>query len=310
MSRHGGIRTCGRCGCSWASSTLQSASRRGNDHRRQGDQASVDPQDAGPSVAGRRGAGHRPRRGRVGVDRARAEAAGWLRRPGRGQRRPRPSRDRRVDRRADRAPGLLPDHAAVLQPAGGRAGDQARVADAGRSRLHDVRGQRLGGPRGRPAEGGGAPGDLDYTMFAVSGSEANERAMQMARHYWLAKGKPGKYKIISLTGGYHGATAGTYAICGLPHMVEAYAPLQVPGFAKVTPPYPYRDRGTGTDAELVQRRGGGGGETIEREGADTVSAVIMEPVISSGGFIMPPLGWMRAVRALGDARAVVRVGQE
>ena len=98
------------------------------------------------------------------------------------------------------------------------------------------------------------PGDLDYTMFAVSGSEANERAMQMARHYWLAKGKSGKYKVISLNGGYHGATAGTYAICGLPHMVEAYAPLQVPGFAKVTPPYPYRDRGTGTDAELVQRR--------------------------------------------------------
>src|SRR5262249_58983106 len=30
------------------------------------------------------------------------------------------------------------------------------------------------------------PGDLDYTMFAVSGSEANERSMQIARHYWLA----------------------------------------------------------------------------------------------------------------------------
>src|SRR5262244_4269493 len=77
------------------------------------------------------------------------------------------------------------------------------------------------------------PGDLTYTMFAVSGSEANERSMQIARQYWLAKGKPGKYKIISLQGGYHGATMGTYAVCGLPHMVEAYSPLYVPGFAKV-----------------------------------------------------------------------------
>jgi adenosylmethionine-8-amino-7-oxononanoate aminotransferase len=154
------------------------------------------------------------------------------------------------------------------------------------------------------------PGDLDYTMFAVSGSEANERAMQMARHYWLAKGKPGKYKIISLVGGYHGATAGTYAICGLPHMVEAYAPLQVPGFAKVTPPYPYRDRGTGTDAELVQRRVRELRETIEREGPDTVSAVIMEPVISSGGFIMPPIGWLRAVRALCDELDVLLIADE
>ena len=154
------------------------------------------------------------------------------------------------------------------------------------------------------------PGDLDYTMFAVSGSEANERAMQMARHYWLAKGKSGKYKVISLTGGYHGATAGTYAICGLPHMVEAYAPLQVPGFAKVTPPYPYRDRGTGTDAELVQRRVQELRETIEREGPDTVSAVIMEPVISSGGFIMPPIGWLRAVRALCDELDVLLIADE
>ena len=154
------------------------------------------------------------------------------------------------------------------------------------------------------------PGDLDYTMFAVSGSESNERAMQMARHYWLAKGKPRKYKVISLTGGYHGATAGTYAICGLPHMVEAYAPLQVPGFAKVTPPYPYRDRGTGTDAELVQRRVRELRETIEREGADTVSAVIMEPVISSGGFIMPPIGWLRAVRALCDDLDVLLIADE
>ena len=154
------------------------------------------------------------------------------------------------------------------------------------------------------------PGDLDYTMFAVSGSEANERAMQMARHYWLAKGKSGKYKVISLTGGYHGATAGTYAICGLPHMVEAYAPLQVAGFAKVTPPYPYRDRGTGTDAELVQRRVQELRETIQREGLDTVSAVIMEPVISSGGFIMPPIGWLRAVRALCDELDVLLIADE
>src|SRR5262245_16541271 len=154
------------------------------------------------------------------------------------------------------------------------------------------------------------PGDLEYTMFAVSGSEANERAMQMARHYWLAKGKPGKYKIISLNGGYHGATAGTYAICGLPHLVEAYAPLQVQGFAKVTPPYPYRDRGTGTDAQLVERRVRELRETIMREGPDTVSAVIMEPVISSGGFIMPPIGWLRAVRALCDELDVLLIADE
>lgn len=154
------------------------------------------------------------------------------------------------------------------------------------------------------------PGDLTYSMFAVSGSEANERAMQIARHYWLNAGKPGKYKVISLEGGYHGATGATLNLCGLPEMVKAYAPTQVPGFVKVTPPYPFRDRGTGTDEALVERRARELREAILREGPDTVSAVILEPVLSSGGFIMPPLGWLRAVRAVCDELDVLMIADE
>jgi adenosylmethionine-8-amino-7-oxononanoate aminotransferase len=154
------------------------------------------------------------------------------------------------------------------------------------------------------------PGDLTYTLFAVSGSEANERSMQIARHYWLAKGETGKHKVISLQGGYHGATTGTFAVCGLPHMVEPYAPLQVPGFTKVTAPHPFRDRGTGTDEELVARRAAELREAILREGQETVSAVIMEPILSSGGFIIPPLGWLRAVRAICDELGVLMIADE
>ncbi len=154
------------------------------------------------------------------------------------------------------------------------------------------------------------PGDLEYSFFAVSGAEANERAMQMARHYWLHRGKPNKHKVISQQGGYHGGTIGTFAVCGLPHMVEPYATLHVPGFAKVTPPYPYRDRGTGTDEELVARRARELREAIVAEGPDTVSAVIMEPVVSSGGFIMPPIGWLRAVRGICDELEVLMIADE
>src|SRR6266513_4660545 len=154
------------------------------------------------------------------------------------------------------------------------------------------------------------PGDLTYTLFAVSGSEANERSMQIARHYWLASGHPDKYKVISLQGGYHGATAGTFAVCGIPDLVKAYAPLQTPGFAKVAPPHPYRDRGAGTDEELVQRRARELREAILREGPDTVSAVILEPILSSGGFIIPPLGWLRAVRDICDELDVLMIADE
>jgi adenosylmethionine-8-amino-7-oxononanoate aminotransferase len=153
------------------------------------------------------------------------------------------------------------------------------------------------------------PGDLTYSLFAVSGSEANERSMQIARHYWLAGGKPGKYKVIAFQGGYHGATAGTYAVCGLPQLAEPYAPLQVPGFAKVAPPHPFRDR-PASEAELVQRRAAELRAAIVAEGPDTVSAVILEPILSSGGFIIPPLGWLRAVRAVCDELDVLMIADE
>ena len=154
------------------------------------------------------------------------------------------------------------------------------------------------------------PGDLAYTMFAVSGSEANERSMQIARQYWLACGRAGKHKIVSLQGGYHGATAGTLAVCGLPKLAQPYAPLYVPGFAKVSPPHPFRDRGTGTDEELVKRRAAELREAIVREGSETVSAVILEPILSSGGFIIPPIGWLRAVRAICDELEVLMIADE
>jgi adenosylmethionine-8-amino-7-oxononanoate aminotransferase len=153
------------------------------------------------------------------------------------------------------------------------------------------------------------PGDLTYSLFAVSGSEANERSMQIARHYWLARGHSGKYKVISFQGGYHGATAGTYAVCGLPQLAEPYAPLQVPGFTKVAPPHPFRDR-PASDAELIQRRAAELRAAIVAEGPETVSAVILEPILSSGGFIIPPLGWLRAVRAVCDELDVLMIADE
>jgi putrescine---pyruvate transaminase len=131
-----------------------------------------------------------------------------------------------------------------------------------------------------------------------------------ARQYWLVSGKPDKHKVIPLEGGYRGATMGTFAVCDLPNLVGSYAVLHVPGFAKVTPPYPFRDRGAGTDDALVERRARELRAAIVAEGPGTVSAVIMEPVIASGGFIMPPIGWLRAVRAICDELGVLMIADE
>src|SRR6185436_1739452 len=75
-------------------------------------------------------------------------------------------------------------------------------------------------------------------------------------------------------------------------------------------PHPFRDLAGGTEAELIARRGAELREAIVREGAETVSAVIMEPALSSGGFIIPPIGWLRAVRAICDELDVLMIADE
>src|SRR5262249_48815273 len=76
--------------------------------------------------------------------------------------------------------------------------------------------RRPGGPPARRPEP--PRGALDYSMWAVGGSEATGRAPQIARHYWLATGHPEKYKVFSLEGGYHGATGATLNLCGIPDL--------------------------------------------------------------------------------------------
>jgi putrescine---pyruvate transaminase len=154
------------------------------------------------------------------------------------------------------------------------------------------------------------PGDLDYTLYAVSGAEANERSIQIARHYWLQVGRPQKYKVISLQGGYHGGTIGTFGFGGSPHQTKPYEPYQWSGFTKVAVPYPFWNRGTGTVEELVRRCADALYDAICAADPETVAAVIVEPVLSAGGCIIPPLGWLARVRDICDDLEVLMIADE
>ena len=154
------------------------------------------------------------------------------------------------------------------------------------------------------------PGDLDYTLYAVSGAEANERSIQIARHYWLQMGRPRKYKVIALEGGYHGGTIGTFGFGGSAEQTKAYQPYQWSGFTKVAIPCPFRQRGSGTDEELVRRCADALADVIRGADPETVAAVIMEPVQGAGGFIIPPLGWLTRVRDICDDLEVLMIADE
>ena len=154
------------------------------------------------------------------------------------------------------------------------------------------------------------PGDLKYTLFAVSGAEANERSIQIARHYWLRKGRPRKYKIISLQGGYHGGTIGMFGFGGSADQTKPYEPYQWSGFTRVPVPYPFWHRGDGTDEDLVRRCADKLADAIREADPETVAAVIVEPVLSAGGSIIPPLGWLARVRDICDDLDVLMIADE
>jgi len=90
--------------------------------------------------------------------------------------------------------------------------------------------------------------------------------MQIARHYWLASGSR-KHKV-SRSRGYH-ADDGTFRSAGYRTWSSLHRATR-PGFTR-SHRYPYRDRGTGTDEELVTRRRGSYARN-RRRGPDTVSA--------------------------------------
>jgi len=142
--------------------------------------------------------------------------------------------------------------------------------------------------------------------FTTSGAESNESAFKFARYHWKRLGKPDKVKIISRRYGYHGVTLAAMSATSLPNYHKMFGPL-VPEFLQVAPPYPYRWPGNG-DAGI------GAADAVEdailAEGADTVAAVIAEPVMGSGGVIVPPPSYFPRLREICDRHGVLLIADE
>jgi taurine-pyruvate aminotransferase len=131
-------------------------------------------------------------------------------------------------------------------------------------------------------------------VFSNSGSEANEAAFKIARQYHAQRGEWSRWKIIARYRAYHGQTLGALAATGQAQRKFRYEPL-TPGFLHVTPPDPYRYAGE-EDLDAYGRRCARELEDkIVFELAETVAAVIMEPIITGGGVLVPPDSYLPAV---------------
>lgn len=148
--------------------------------------------------------------------------------------------------------------------------------------------------------------NMSAVYFTTGGSESNESAFKFARYHWKRMGKPDKVKILSRRYGYHGVTMAALSATSLPNYHKMFGPM-VPEFVQVAPPYAYRwpgngDAGIGA-ADAVE-------EAIQAAGADTVAAIIAEPVQGSGGVIVPPDTYWPRLREICDRHNVLIIADE
>jgi putrescine---pyruvate transaminase len=151
--------------------------------------------------------------------------------------------------------------------------------------------------------------NMSGIFYASSGSEANEIAMKAARYFWFVQGKASKTKIISRREAYHGSLGATAAITGMDPFHKGFGP-EPPDILQVPTCYPYRcqwcSSKPGCTLECADNIDG----VIAREGAETVAAVIAEPVHGAGGVIPPvPEYWPR-LRAICDKHDVLLIADE
>jgi 4-aminobutyrate--pyruvate transaminase len=133
-----------------------------------------------------------------------------------------------------------------------------------------------------------APAQMSKVFFVDSGSEANDTVVKLVWYYNNALGRPRKKKIISRTKAYHGVTVASASLTGLPNNHRDFD-LPIQNILHVECPHFYRFGLPGeTEEAFASRLADSLEQRILSEGADTVAAMIAEPVMGAGGVILPP----------------------
>ena len=142
------------------------------------------------------------------------------------------------------------------------------------------------------------PGDLDVMFFTTGGATANDMAVKLARQY---SGRP---KILARYRSYHGASGLAMAATGdprrWPNDVGTGAIVRVPDAHR------YGRR----EPEPVERSLEDLEEVIMFEGAHTIAAFLLEPVVGANGILIPPDGYMQGVREICDRHGILLIADE
>jgi adenosylmethionine-8-amino-7-oxononanoate aminotransferase len=155
-----------------------------------------------------------------------------------------------------------------------------------------------------------APDGMTRSFFTSGGSDSVETALRLARQYHKIRGDRDRVKFLSLKKGYHGTHFGGASVNGNQNFRRNYEPL-MPGCFQLPAPYTYRNPFNETDpAKLAQLCAQAVEDEIAFQGADTIAAFIMEPVLGAGGVIPPHESFMPLVRSICDKHGILLIADE
>ncbi len=152
------------------------------------------------------------------------------------------------------------------------------------------------------------PGDLNHVFYTNSGSESADTSLKMARAYWQLKGETRKTRFIGREKGYHGVNYGGVAVGGIPANKKLFGDvLEADHLSHTLLPdnaftwgMPNQGAHLADELEVL----------VERYGADSIAAVIVEPMGGSAGVLPPPQGYLQRLRELCDKHNLLLIFDE
>ena len=154
-----------------------------------------------------------------------------------------------------------------------------------------------------------APKGLNRTYFSLGGSDAVDSAIRLITHYYNATGHPNKKQFIALQKGYHGSSSMGAGLTALPVFHRNFD-LPNANQHHIASPYPYRNPAGSDDASVIASSVAALRAKVAELGADNVAAFFCEPIQGSGGVIVPPVGWLKAMREVTRELGILLVADE
>ena len=155
-----------------------------------------------------------------------------------------------------------------------------------------------------------APTGLDRIFFTNSGSESVDTALKIALAYHRAAGQPTRTRLIGRERGYHGVGFGGMSVGGMVNNRRAFA-THLPGVDHIAHTH---DLARNAFSKGQPEHGAELADDLERlvalHGAETIAAVIVEPVPGSTAVLPPPKNYLQRLRALCDKHGILLIFDE